>query len=135
METDRDALHGATTTNHMLGDGTLDYSVYQEDDDHDDEDADQTIVTNYGYEFWDSAKLKSLTAYASIAEFSSDQNRTWKPGTSWYDFDVNGNVRLAVDQAGHRAMAYVVSAQGMVLSRDELANGQTLVNKHQRYWF
>jgi hypothetical protein len=77
-----------------------------------------TQTSTYTYEWWDDAKRKSTTVDAS-----NNQYVAWNPGFTKFWYDVNGNVKGALDEVGGRSFEYMTTANGQVLRRDEMLGG------------
>lgn len=114
--TERDSLNGSTTTYTRLLDGT----VSQVNVTPDDKDKGSSITTTYTYERWDGLKQSKVTALGS-----NPLAPGWKPASSLYNYDVNGNLKAVFDDGGgeaakQRAFSYETDQQGQVLRRNEL---------------
>ncbi|WP_175875910.1 LysM peptidoglycan-binding domain-containing protein [Burkholderia sp. BCC0097] len=122
---ERDNLHHATSVYTRMADGTLTKVETTPDD------ASETRTTStYAYELWDSAKQSRVTVQASNPNAPG-----WKPATSYFNYDANGNLKSTYDDGGNdpgkaRAFQYWTDLRGQVQRRDELtgvnvdANGQ-----------
>ncbi|KVG05594.1 hypothetical protein WJ24_26845 [Burkholderia vietnamiensis] len=112
---ERDNLHRATSVYTRMADGTLTKAETTPDD------ANETRTTStYAYEWWDSAKQSRVTAQASNPNAPG-----WKPATSYFNYDANGNLKSTYDDGGNdpgkaRAFQYWTDLRGQVQRRDEL---------------
>jgi len=79
---ERDVLEGATTRYTRLSDGTLERTERRAD-----RGDGTTVTTAYTYEWWDGAKQK-----ATVSQGSNPNALGWKPASSYYNYDVNGNL-------------------------------------------
>jgi len=136
---ERDTLHRATTAYSRMADGTLTKVDTTPDD------ASETRTTStYAYEWWDSAKQSRVTAQASNPNAPG-----WRPATSYFNYDVNGNLKSTYDDGGNdpgkaRAFQYWTDLRGQVQRRDELTgvvvdangriNGAAGDRKHNYYY-
>ena len=113
---ERDNVAQQTTTYTRMADGTV-----TQVDQRPISGSGTSVTTTYAYEWWDSAKQKSVVSQAS------DPGRPgWKPGKSRMEYDVNGNLKKVYDDGGEQAdksrmITYWTDQQGQVLRRDELA--------------
>lgn len=119
-----DVNNGTTTTYVMLNDGTLKET-------HSLTGA-ATADTYYAYQWWDDAKQLAITTQEYNPGINKDLNK-WKPGTSFFNYDVNGHASSVEDVAGNRSLRYATNAQGLILVRDEIANAT--VNKTQNFFY
>ncbi|WP_322081162.1 LysM peptidoglycan-binding domain-containing protein [Burkholderia sp. BCC1972] len=112
---ERDNLHHATSAYTRMADGTLTKVETTPDD------ASETRTTSaYAYEWWDSAKQSRVTVQASNPNAPG-----WKPATSYFNYDANGNLKSTYDDGGNdpgkaRAFQYWTDLRGQVQRRDEL---------------
>lgn len=112
---ERDTLHRATTAYSRMADGTLTKVETTPDD------ASETRTTStYAYEWWDSAKQLRVTTQASNPNAPG-----WRPATSYFNYDENGNLKSTYDDGGNdpgkaRAFQYWTDLRGQVQRRDEL---------------
>ncbi|MBN3816361.1 LysM peptidoglycan-binding domain-containing protein [Paraburkholderia sp. Se-20369] len=112
---ERDLLDGTTTSYLRWRDGTLMRTMHQSTD------IDSTSVTTaYTYEWWDGAKQKTV-----VSQGRNPNAPGWKPGSSYYNYDVNGNLKSVYDDGGGqqgkaRAFSYWTDLRGQVQRRDEL---------------
>jgi YD repeat-containing protein len=116
QKTERDNLNGSTTTYARLADGTVSQVKVTPDD----ADKGTAMTSNYTYEWWDGAKQSKVTAQGS-----NPLAPGWKPASSLYNYDVNGNLKAVFDDGGgeatkQRAFSYETDQQGQVLRRNEL---------------
>jgi YD repeat-containing protein len=132
---ERDDLHKATTTYTRLADGTL----MKIDTKPDDSKAVGSTST-YTYEWWDGAKQSTLKTQENLKD--------WKPATSYFNYDVNGNLKSTYDDGGNepgnaRGFQYWTDLRGQVQRRDELTGvtvkngvitGATGDRKHNYYY-
>ncbi|RZL03690.1 MAG: RHS repeat protein [Rubrivivax sp.] len=119
-----DVNNGTTTTYVMFNDGTLKetHSV----------NGTYTADTYYAYQWWDDAKQLAITTQEYNPSINKDLNK-WKPGTSFFNYDVNGHASSVEDVVGKRSLRYATNAQGLILVRDEIANAT--VNKTQNFFY
>ncbi len=135
----RDTLNATSTTYTRMADGTL----LQIDSKPDDSKATRTTST-YTYEWWDGARQSKV-----VVQASNPSSPGWKPATSYYNYDANGNLKSTYDDGGDqpgnaRAFQYWTDLRGQVQRRDELtgvavnANGEisgaTGNRKHNYYY-
>ncbi|VWD13659.1 Rhs family protein [Burkholderia lata] len=136
---ERDTLHRATTAYSRMADGTLTKVETTPDD------ASETRTTStYAYEWWDSAKQSRVTVQASNPNAPG-----WRPATSYFNYDQNGNLKSTYDDGGNdpgkaRAFQYWTDLRGQVQRRDELTgvtvdangriNGAAGDRKHNYYY-
>ena len=86
-----------------------------------------TITTNYAYEYWDTAKQKSVSVQASN---NGIYWGNWKPGSSVFTYDSNGHEQSVVDdfstsgENDKRVLNYVTNHYGQILQRKEQFNLQ-----------
>ncbi|NTZ06233.1 LysM peptidoglycan-binding domain-containing protein, partial [Burkholderia metallica] len=112
---ERDNLHHATSVYTRMADGTLTMVETTPDD------ASETRTTStYTYEWWDSAKQSRVTVQASNPNAPG-----WRPATSYFNYDANGNLKSTYDDGGNdpgkaRAFQYWTDLRGQVQRRDEL---------------
>ncbi|WP_338638622.1 LysM peptidoglycan-binding domain-containing protein [Burkholderia pyrrocinia] len=112
---ERDVLEGATTRYTRMSDGTLERTERRPDK------GDGTSVTTaYSYEWWDGAKQKT-----AVSQGTNPNAPGWKPASSYYNYDVNGNLKSVYDDGGGqqgkaRAFSYWTDLRGQVQRRDEL---------------
>jgi hypothetical protein len=116
QKTERDSLNGSTTTYARLADGTVSQVKVTPDD----ADKGTAMTMDYSYEWWDGAKQSKVTAQGS-----NPMAPGWKPASSLYNYDVNGNLKAVFDDGGgeaakQRAFSYETDQQGQVLRRNEL---------------
>ncbi|WP_157768492.1 hypothetical protein, partial [Burkholderia ambifaria] len=76
----------------------------------------------YEYEWWDGAKQSRITAQGTNPNAPG-----WRPASSWFNYDVNGNLKSTYDDGGNqpgnaRAFTYWTDLRGQVQRRDELVN-------------
>ncbi|MCT8176736.1 Ig-like domain repeat protein [Variovorax sp. CY25R-8] len=78
-------------------------------------------ATAYQYEWWDSAKQKSITL-APLPGNTAQPGAQYLLGFSEFVYDANGNLKTATDRNPNqpRAFEYWSDAQGQVLMRQEL---------------
>jgi YD repeat-containing protein len=102
-----------------------------------------TIESTYEYVWWDDAKQAEITADPHNQDFK------WKDGWSKFTYDVNGHL-LQVDDPSRgeankgRSIRYVTNAEGLILSRIEIAGGTahpsgvvyngSVIEKHSFYY-
>ncbi|HEY4082292.1 MAG TPA: LysM peptidoglycan-binding domain-containing protein [Burkholderiaceae bacterium] len=81
-------------------------------------------TTSYVYEYWDSAKQKSITT-----------TQTGLPGSgvTTLAYDVNGHVSAATDSVAGRTFKYFSNAEGLVLQRQE-SEGLNKTYVHNYYY-
>ncbi|CAD6548971.1 scabin-related ADP-ribosyltransferase [Paraburkholderia metrosideri] len=135
----RDNLEQATTTYTRMADGTLKAVDLTPDDPNNT----RTTYT-YEYEWWDGAKQSKVTGQGSNPTAPG-----WKPASSYFNYDVNGNLKSTYDDGGGdpgnaRAFMYWTDLRGQVQRRDELTgvtvdangtiNGATGDRKHNYYY-
>ena len=136
--------------NHYSSGGAGELAHTFSDSDGNGNRADGTIVdSNYGYEYWDEAKMSSITADPYNKAIKKSNNK-WANGYSDITYDVNGHINGAVDRVGKRNFRYVSDAQGLILFRDEITgtidrpnyryyastyNAGSIANKVQRYYY
>ncbi|MGT0194101.1 LysM peptidoglycan-binding domain-containing protein [Burkholderia pyrrocinia] len=136
---ERDTLHRATSVYTRMADGTLTKVETTPDD------SNETRTTStYVYELWDSAKQSRVTTQASNPNAPG-----WRPATSYFNYDQNGNLKSTYDDGGNdpgkaRAFQYWTDLRGQVQRRDELtgvtvdANGRIMGGagdrKHNYYY-
>ncbi|WP_338638616.1 hypothetical protein [Burkholderia pyrrocinia] len=110
---ERDLLEGATTRYTRMSDGTLERTERRPDK------GDGTSVTTaYAYEWWDGAKQKT-----AVSQGTNPNAPGWKPASSYYNYDVNGNLKSVYDDGGGqqgtaRAFSYWTDLRGQVQRRD-----------------
>ncbi|OXI15699.1 LysM peptidoglycan-binding domain-containing protein [Burkholderia sp. AU15512] len=136
---ERDALHRATTAYSRMADGTLTRVETTPDD-----SSETRTTSTYAYEWWDSAKQSRVTVQASNPNAPG-----WRPATSYFNYDVNGNLKSTYDDGGNdpgkaRAFQYWTDLRGQVQRRDELTgvtvdangriNGAAGDRKHNYYY-
>ncbi|BFG79438.1 hypothetical protein PTKU46_74710 [Paraburkholderia terrae] len=119
---ERDTLHGVSTTYTRMADGTLTMI----DTKPDDTKATRTTST-YTYEWWDGAKQSSV-----VVQPTNPNSPGWKAATSTYNYDANGNLKSTYDDGGNqpgnaRGFQYWTDLRGQVQRRDELT-GVTVTN-------
>ncbi|MEN8517159.1 LysM peptidoglycan-binding domain-containing protein [Burkholderia sp. RS02] len=112
---ERDVLEGATTRYMRMSDGTLERTERRPD-----KGDGTTVTTAYSYEWWDGAKQKT-----AVSQGSNPNAPGWKPASSYYNYDVNGNLKSVYDDGGGqrgkaRAFSYWTDLRGQVQRRDEL---------------
>ncbi|WP_229008412.1 LysM peptidoglycan-binding domain-containing protein [Methylophilus sp. Leaf408] len=93
-----------------------------------------TVNTTYQYQYWDEAKQLTITENGYNPALGNS-NQAWKPGYSDLKYDVNGHLKGAYDYFENRSFRYVSDAQGLILSRDEVAGTTTQINRVQRYYY
>ena len=113
-----------TTTNTLLGDGTLSKVASTT--------SGTTTTTSYAYEWWDSAKQSRITEQAYNPALGMNNNR-WKPGVAHYTYDVNGHLLGAIDEVGLKSFSYISNAQGQVMLREQAGNG-VVQQTHRCYY-
>ncbi|POZ60785.1 LysM peptidoglycan-binding domain-containing protein, partial [Chromobacterium alticapitis] len=116
----RQVVDGATTDYKLLADGTTDVTTQVSQG--------TTVTTYYGYEWWDDAKQSTITAQPY-----NENAPGWQPGISHLSYDVNGHLKEAVDERGHRSLRYVNDAQGVVIRREEVDHASLF--KKQDYYY
>ncbi|AJK45877.1 LysM peptidoglycan-binding domain-containing protein [Burkholderia plantarii] len=115
LQSERDELHRSTTSYTRMADGTLTQITTRPDS------ANETSTkSTYTYEWWDSAKQSTVTTQAT-----NPGSPGWKPATSYFNYDVNGNLKSTYDNGGNepgkaRAFEYWTDLRGQVQRRDEL---------------
>ncbi|OLL30852.1 hypothetical protein BTH42_14850 [Burkholderia sp. SRS-W-2-2016] len=139
LMSEHDNLNGSTTTYTRMADGTLEQVVTRPDS-----GSGTTMTTTYSYEWWDSAKQSQI-----LAQGSNPDAPGWKPASSYFNYDVNGNLKAAYDDGGGqagdaRAFTYYTDLRGQVQRRDELVGvtvsadgtirGATGDRKHNYYY-
>jgi|GEM_PF-3010443 len=97
-------------------------------------------ISNYTtYEYWDTAKQRGQTIRG---ETNYRPDTAWRPGVSFFTYDINGHLATAVDagkdglkdQGGDDAtFKYVSNAQGLVLRRERVQG--TTVGMMHRYLY
>ncbi|MCW7537066.1 polymorphic toxin type 43 domain-containing protein [Aquabacterium sp. A7-Y] len=92
-----------------------------------------TTNTYYAYEYWDEAKQFAITNQAYHPKLKS-KNSAWGKGYSQIEYDVNGNVKAAIDVEGDRRFRYVTDAQGLILRRDEVVKSGWNNRMHRYYY-
>ncbi|MGT0244769.1 LysM peptidoglycan-binding domain-containing protein [Burkholderia pyrrocinia] len=112
---ERDVLEGATTRYMRMSDGTLERTERRPD-----KGDGTTVTTAYSYEWWDGAKQKT-----AVSQGTNPNAPGWKPASSYYNYDVNGNLKSVYDDGGGqrgkaRAFSYWTDLRGQVQRRDEL---------------
>ncbi|MGT0244771.1 LysM peptidoglycan-binding domain-containing protein [Burkholderia pyrrocinia] len=112
---ERDVLEGATTRYTRMSDGTLERTERRPD-----KGDGTTVTTAYSYEWWDGAKQKT-----AVSQGTNPNAPGWKPASSYYNYDVNGNLKSVYDDGGGqrgkaRAFSYWTDLRGQVQRRDEL---------------
>ncbi|QVN23622.1 LysM peptidoglycan-binding domain-containing protein [Burkholderia pyrrocinia] len=136
---ERDTLHRATTAYSRMADGTLTKVETTPDD-----SSETRTTSTYAYEWWDSAKQSRVTVQASNPNAPG-----WRPATSYFNYDENGNLKSTYDDGGNdpgkaRAFQYWTDLRGQVQRRDELTgvtvdangriNGAAGDRKHNYYY-
>ncbi|WP_143016741.1 LysM peptidoglycan-binding domain-containing protein [Paraburkholderia phenazinium] len=139
MTSEHDSVEGRTTTYTRMADGTLAKVATNPD-----QTGGTTVTTTYTYEWWDAAKQKSV-----VSQGSNPAVRDWKPASSYFNYDANGNLKAAYDDGGGapgaaRAFRYWTDLRGQVQRRDELVGvsvdangtitGATGDRKHNYYY-
>ncbi|MDR7016403.1 DNA/RNA non-specific endonuclease, partial [Acinetobacter sp. 3657] len=84
-----------------------------------------TQSTQYEYEWWDSAKQKSITTKVNGQE-----------GVTNFSYNVNGHISGFVDEKNtqnKRSATYINNSQGMVLQRNELINNS--MNRYRNFYY
>ncbi|WP_081064336.1 LysM peptidoglycan-binding domain-containing protein [Burkholderia stagnalis] len=112
---ERDVLEGATTRYTRMSDGTLERTERRPDKGNG-----TAVTTAYTYEWWDGAKQKT-----AVSQGTNPNAPGWKPASSYYNYDVNGNLKSVYDDGGGqkgkaRAFSYWTDLRGQVQRRDEL---------------
>ncbi|WGS41650.1 LysM peptidoglycan-binding domain-containing protein [Burkholderia sp. JSH-S8] len=112
---ERDVLEGATTRYTRMSDGTLERTERRPDNGNG-----TTVTTAYTYEWWDGAKQKT-----AVSQGTNPNAPGWKPASSHFNYDVNGNLKSVYDDGGGqkgnaRAFSYWTDLRGQVQRRDEL---------------
>ncbi|TKC89437.1 LysM peptidoglycan-binding domain-containing protein [Trinickia terrae] len=115
QRSERDLLGGATTTYTRMADGTLSKVERKPDS-----SSGTSTTSTYEYEWWDGAKQKRVTSQGTNPNAPG-----WKPASSYFNYDVNGNLKSTYDDGGGqqgkaRAFTYWTDLQGQVQRRDEL---------------
>ncbi|RQQ00438.1 LysM peptidoglycan-binding domain-containing protein [Burkholderia stagnalis] len=136
---ERDNLNRVTSVYTRMADGTLTRVETNPDD-----ASNTRTVSTYTYEWWDSAKQSQITTQASNPNAPG-----WRPASSYFNYDVNGNLKSTYDDGGNdpgkaRAFQYWTDLRGQVQRRDELrgvsvdANGRIMGaegdRKHNYYY-
>eukprot|EP01036_Dinobryon_divergens_P057562 gene57562-76847_t len=82
------------------------------------------MISNYAYDWWDSAKQTSITLDPVSTGY--DPKRPQPPGYSVFGYDVNGHLKTATDlnATTPRSFSYWTNAEGQVLQRQELIGGK-----------
>ncbi|RZF29098.1 LysM peptidoglycan-binding domain-containing protein [Paraburkholderia sp. UYCP14C] len=139
LMSERDNLNGATTTYTRMADGTLEQVATRPDS-----GSGTAVTSTYSYEWWDSAKQKQI-----LAQGSNPNAPGWKPASSYFNYDVNGNLKATYDDGGGvakdaRAFTYYTDLREQVQRRDELLGvtvagdgtirGATGDRKHNYYY-
>ncbi|MFT3858175.1 MAG: hypothetical protein QM742_11985 [Aquabacterium sp.] len=124
-KTTKDTYDGAVTEYIMHNDGTLKQTKTTKN----------SAVTNtyYAYEWWDEGKQKAITSQEYNPQINKNQN-AWKPGTSYFEYDVNGHAKIVEDVVGGRVLRYATNAQGLILVRDEITSAGK-INKSQKFFY
>ncbi|OXI87197.1 hypothetical protein CFB40_16105 [Burkholderia sp. AU31652] len=117
LSSERDRVAGNTTTYTRMADGT----VARVDVKPDDAKGTHSAFV-YEYEWWDGAKQSKITAQGTNPNAPG-----WRPASSWFNYDVNGNLKSTYDDGGNqpgngRAFTYWTDLRGQVQRRDELVN-------------
>ncbi|RQY39316.1 hypothetical protein DF112_35895, partial [Burkholderia stagnalis] len=112
---ERDNLNRVTSVYTRMADGTLTRVETNPDD-----ASNTRTVSTYTYEWWDSAKQSQITTQASNPNAPG-----WRPASSYFNYDVNGNLKSTYDDGGNdpgkaRAFQYWTDLRGQVQRRDEL---------------
>ncbi|MGU7783235.1 LysM peptidoglycan-binding domain-containing protein [Burkholderia sp. PU8-34] len=115
LRSERDKVAQQTTTYTRMADGTV-TRVEQRPT----TGPGTSVTTTYTYEWWDSAKQKSV-----VSQADNPERPGWKPARSLMEYDVNGNLKTVYDDGGEQAdksrrITYWTDQQGQVLRRDEL---------------
>ncbi|MGF6696601.1 YD repeat-containing protein [Paraburkholderia sp. MM5496-R1] len=139
LMSEHDNLNSTTTTYTRMADGTLGQVATRPDN-----GSGATMTSTYSYEWWDSAKQSQI-----LAQGSNPDAPGWRPASSYFNYDVNGNLKATYDdgggQAGRaRAFTYYTDLRGQVQRRDELVGvtvaddgtirGATGDRKHNYYY-
>ncbi|MEO6938252.1 MAG: LysM peptidoglycan-binding domain-containing protein [Collimonas sp.] len=116
QKTERDNLNATGTAYTRLADGTLSQVKVTPDD----KDKGTTMTMDYAYEWWDGAKQSKITSQGTNPNAPG-----WKPASSLFNYDINGNLRATFDDGGgekakQRAFSYETDQQGQILRRNEL---------------
>ncbi|USA47471.1 DUF3990 domain-containing protein [Acinetobacter sp. C26M] len=109
---------GSTVYNYLADKVTLDNTVMTPS-------SGSAQTTKYTYDWWDSAKQKSISTTVN--------NLT---GTTDFSYDVNGHVSGFTDKKNaqnQRQATYINNSQGMVLQRNELINGS--MNRYRNFYY
>ncbi|WP_246797476.1 HYD1 signature containing ADP-ribosyltransferase family protein [Burkholderia perseverans] len=123
LKLERDVLHGASTSYTRMADGTLTQIATTPDD-----RLQTSTVSTYSYEWWDDAKQSRVTTQAT-----NPNSPGWKPATSYFNYDANGNLQSTYDDGGNqpgnaRAFQYWTDLRGQVQRRDELTGASVDTN-------
>ncbi|WLE58835.1 LysM peptidoglycan-binding domain-containing protein [Burkholderia plantarii] len=123
LKLERDDLHGASTSYTRMADGTLTQIATTPNDTRQ-----TSTVSTYAYEWWDDAKQSRVTTQAT-----NPNSPGWKPATSYFNYDANGNLQSTYDDGGNqpgnaRAFQYWTDLRGQVQRRDELTGASVDAN-------
>ncbi|KGB98446.1 LysM peptidoglycan-binding domain-containing protein [Burkholderia cepacia] len=115
LMSERDDVAQQTTTYTRMADGTV-----TRVDQRPTSGSGTSVSTTYTYEWWDSAKQKTV-----VSQADNPSRPGWKPARSLSEYDVNGNLKTVYDDGGEQAdksrmLTYWTDQQGQVLRRDEL---------------
>ncbi|MBB5407659.1 YD repeat-containing protein [Paraburkholderia sp. HC6.4b] len=139
LMSEHDNIEGTTTTYTRMADGTLGQVATRPDN-----GSGATMTSTYSYEWWDSAKQSQI-----LAQGSNPDAPGWRPASSYFNYDVNGNLKATYDDGGGqagsaRAFTYYTDLRGQVQRRDELVGvtvgddgtirGATGDRKHNYYY-
>ncbi|MBC8724628.1 LysM peptidoglycan-binding domain-containing protein [Paraburkholderia sp. 31.1] len=139
LMSEHDNIEGTTTTYTRMADGTLGQVATRPDN-----GSGTTLTSTYSYEWWDSAKQSQI-----LAQGSNPDAPGWRPASSYFNYDVNGNLKATYDDGGGqagsaRAFTYYTDLRGQVQRRDELVGvtvaddgtirGATGDRKHNYYY-
>ena len=97
-----------------------------------------TVTNVTSYEYWDDAKQRGQSV-SGEAPYKTDT--VWRPGVSWFEYDINGHLVKSVDAgvdgkmdtADDVSFRFITNGQGLILRREQF-KGNTVGMMH-RYMY